>query len=295
MYDLNSIYIAESIDDAISAMIDNPDATLICGGTDILVGLRDGLRAGGDFISIKDIDELKGIYIDEDQSIHIKPCTTFYEILNSDIIKKYIPSLFSAVIDIGGSQIRNIGTIGGNICNGFTTADAPPMLLCLNAIACITGNGTYREKAVEDFYVKPEVMDLQTGELLTDIIIKKEDYNGFAGHYIKYSLRDAMDIAIIGCAVACKTDGDAIEDLRISFGAAGPLPLRARSAEKQLIGERINDKLFEKLGRLCLPDVSVITDKRVSKQFRLHLVEVLPGRALKKALSKSDDKAVDAQ
>ncbi|MBT3319539.1 MAG: xanthine dehydrogenase FAD-binding subunit XdhB [Clostridia bacterium] len=295
MYDLNSIYIAKTIDDAIGAMIAAPDATLICGGTDILVGLRDGVKVGGDFISIKDIEELKGIYIDKDKNIHIKPGTTFNEILSSDIIKQHVPCLLSAVIDIGGSQIRNIGTIGGNICNGFTTADAPPMLLGLNAIACITGKGTYRQKPVEYFYVKPEVMDLQTGELLTDIIIKHEDYSGYVGHYIKFSLRDAMDIAIIGCSVVCKTDGDVLQDIRISFAAAGPLPMRARSAEKQLIGVKINVELFETMGKLCLPDVSVITDKRVSKEFREHLVEVLPGRACKQALSKSNDKVVDAR
>ena len=292
MYDLNSIYIAKSIDDAVSALTDNPQAVIISGGTDILVGLRDGVRAGSDFISIKDIEELRGIYMDEEKNIHIRPATTFREIIASDIVKAHIPSLITAIIDIGGPQIRNVATIGGNICNGFTTADAPPTLLGLNAVACITGKDTYREKSVEDFYVKPEVMDLGTGELLTDIVIKHDDYEGYKGHYIKYSLRDAMDIAIIGCSVLCKTDGDIIDDIRISFAAAGPLPLRARSAEKKLNGEKISEELFEKMGKLCLNDVSVITDKRVSKEFRMHLVEVLPGRVLKTALGINEDKAV---
>jgi len=292
MYDLNSVYIAESIEDAVRALKANPDAVIISGGTDILVGLRDGVRAGSDFVSIKDIEELRGIYMDEDKNIHIRPATTFREIIASDIVKKHIPSLITAVIDIGGPQVRNVATIGGNICNGFTTADAPPTLLGLNAVACITGERTYREKSVEDFYVKPEVMDLETGELLTDIVIKREDYEDYKGRYIKYSLRDAMDIAIIGCSVLCKTDGSVIEDIRIPFAAAGPIPLRARGAEQKLAGAEINEELFEGMGRLCLGDVSVITDKRVSKQFREHLVEVLPGRALKAALGIDEDKAV---
>ncbi len=292
MYDLNSIYIAKSIEDAVKALKANPKAVIISGGTDILVGLRDGLRAGSDFVSIKDIEELRGIYMDEEKNIHIRPATTFREIIESDIVKKHIPSLITAVIDIGGPQIRNVATLGGNICNGFTTADAPPTLLGLNAVACITGERTYREKSVEEFYVKPEVMDLENGELLTDIVIKHSDYEGYKGHYIKYSMRDAMDIAIIGCSVLCKTDSGVIDDIRISFAAAGPLPLRTRSAEKKLIGLKIDDELCNNMGRLCLEDVSVITDKRVSKEFRTHLVEVLPGRTLKAALGIIEDKAV---
>ena len=292
MYDFNSIYIAKTIDEAVNALVANPKAVIISGGTDILVGLRDGLRAGADFVSIKDIEELKGIYLDDDKNIHIKAATTFRQIIASDIIKNNIPSLIGAVSDIGGAQIRSVATIGGNICNGFTTADAPPTLLGLNAIASITGKDSYREMSIEDFYIKPEVVDLKTGELLTEIIIKREDYEGYKGNYIKYSLRDAMDIAIIGCSVICKTNGSNVEDIRISFGAAGPLPLRARSAEKKLIGAELNDELFKNMGKLCIEDVSVITDKRVTKQFRLHLVEVLPARALKAALNQNEDKAV---
>lgn len=284
MYDLKSIHIAKSVDDAIDAMIANPDATLICGGTDILVGLRDGLRAGGDFISIKDLGELHGISLDDDENIHIKAATTFWQISQSEIIQQRLPYLIQAISDIGSPQIRSVATIGGNICNGFTTADTPPMLLALNAIAGITGKGTYREMPIEKFYLKPEVMDLKAGELLSDVIIKKEDYSGYFGHYIKYSLRDSMDIAIVGCAVVCRAKGDVLTDLRISFGAAGPIPLRARSAEKQLTGAKIDEALFKKIGQLCLNDVSVITDKRVTKEFRLHLTETITGRALKKAL-----------
>ncbi len=284
MYDLKSIYLATSLADAIDAMLQNPHATLICGGTDILVGLRDGLRAGGDFISIKDIDALHGISLDADENIHIKAATTFFEIAQSKIIQQRLPYLIQAISDIGSPQIRSIASIGGNICNGFTTADTPPMLLALNAIAGISGKGTYREMPIEKFYLKPEVMDLKPGELLSDIIIKKADYSGYYGHYIKYSLRDSMDIAIVGCAVVCKAKGDILEDIRISFSAAGPIPLRAHSAEKQLIGAKQSEVLFKEAGQLCLTDVRVITDKRVTKEFRLHLTQTITGRALKKAL-----------
>lgn len=285
MFDLNSIYEAKTINDAINALSHNPKATIIAGGTDILVGLRSGLRAGADFVSINGMEELKGIRLDDAQNIHIKPATTLREIIENKMIEQRIPYLAEAILTIGSPQIRRIATLGGNISNGFTTADAPPTLLALGAIVKISGPNGDRSLTIQDYYIKPEVMDLKTGELLTDIVIPYENYSGYAGHYIKYAVREAMDIALLGCAVVCKVSGDQrIADIRISFGAAAPIPIRAYSAEEKIKGRKIDESLFNDIGVYCKNDVSPITCKRATKEFRLHLTEVLPGRALKKAL-----------
>lgn len=288
MFDLNSIYQAKTTQDAINALVSNPKSYIIAGGTDILIGMRDGMRVGGDFISIHGIEELCGVHLDENQNIHIRPCTTFREIAQSPIIQKHIPYFIDAINMIGSPQIRTVGTVGGNISNGFTTADAPPTLLALGASVIVSGPNGERKMPIEKYYIKPEVMDLKTGELLTDIIIPYENYSGYVGHYIKYAVRDAMDIALLGCAVVCKVSKDkkTVEYIRIAFGAAAPIPIRATSAEKKIKGREIDESLFKDIGTFCKSDVSPITCKRASKEFRMHLTEVLPGRALKKALER---------
>lgn len=289
MFDFNSIYEAKSIQDAIEALHANPNARIIAGGTDVLVAMRDGVGVGGDWVSIKGVEELRGITLDENENIHIRPCTTFREIKNSDIIRKRIPYFIEATETIGSPQIRTMATLGGNISNGFTTADAPPTLLALGADAVVTGPKGSRSMPIEKYYVKPEVMDLKLGELLTDVVIPGENYKGYAGNYIKYAIRDAMDIALLGVAVVVKPNEAKthIDDIKIAFGAAAGIPIRAWTAEEKLRGAKIEEALFEAIGQHCTDDISPITCKRATKEFRIHLTTVLPGRALKKALCNS--------
>ena len=286
MFDFNNIYEAKSIADAIKLLTDNPEAWIIAGGTDTVVAMREGHFAGRDLVSINGIEELQGISIDENKNIHIKPNTTFRQIADSSIIKDNIPYLIAASETVGSPEIRNIATIGGNISNGFTTADAPPTLFVLDTKVQISGPDGIRELSIADYYVKSEVMDLNTGELLTDIIIPYEGYNGYKCNYIKYSIRKSLDIVLLGCAVACRLNDskDKIEDIKISYGAAGPLPLRAVNTEDKIRGSRVSQEIFDAIDENVESDVSLRTDMRASKEFRLHLCKVLAKRALKKTL-----------
>ena len=286
MFDFNSITQPKTIKEAVSALAANPAARVMAGGTDLLIGLRDGVGVGGDFVSIGDIEEMRGIGIGEDGAIHIKAGTTFREIADSEVLQQRLPYFIDACSTIGSQQIRTTATIGGNISNGFTTADAPPTLLALDAVAVVTGPDGARQMPVEKYYLAPEKMDLKTGELLTEVVIPRESYLGSSGCYIKYAVRDAMDIALLGCAVVVKPDKalKKIEDIRIAFGAAAGIPIRVRVAEEKLKGAAIDEALFETIGQYCAQELSPITDKRAGKEFRLHLARVLPGRAFKKAL-----------
>lgn len=286
MYDIEKIYQAKDIPDAIAALSADSDAVIISGGSDVLIKIREGKLAGSSLVSIHNIKELKGISMESDGTIVIRPATSFTHVTYNDIIEKHIPVLGLAVDQVGGPQIRNIGTIGGNICNGVTSADSASTLFTLNALLELQGPNGIRFVEIADFYTGPGRTCRAHEELLTAIRIRKQDYEGFAGHYIKYAQRNAMDIATLGCAVNLKlsVDKSCIEQMRLAFGVAAPTPVRCPVAEAAVKGQQITEELFEKIGLSALEDVNPRTSWRASKEFRLQLVKELSKRAVKQAI-----------
>ena len=139
MYDMKELYEAFSVQEAIELRLAHPEAQIIAGGSDVLVQMREGKRAGKELISIYLIDALRGVSLDENESIRIGSLTSFSHITKDPIIQKYINVLGEAVDLVGGPQIRNIGTIGGNTCNGVTRADSASTLFAWDAIVELTG------------------------------------------------------------------------------------------------------------------------------------------------------------
>lgn len=252
----------------------------------MLVQMREGRLAGKELVSIYMLSELRGISLDDDGGIRILPLTSFSHITKDPIIQKYINVLGEAVDMVGGPQIRNIGTIGGNTCNGVTSADSASTLHAWDAIMEITGSDGVRQMPIKDFYISAGKVALKPAELLTAIIIKKESYEGYKGHYIKYAMRNAMDIATTGCSVNVKLSGDkkTILDARIAYGVAGPVPMRAPSAENAVRGKEVSRETVELFGKAALNDVNPRTSWRATKEFRLHLIEELASRALTESI-----------
>ena len=145
----------------------------------MLISIRHGKLAGCSLVSIYGLDELRGVSMQEDGSIKIGALTSFSHITNNPIIQKYITVLGEAVDEIGGPQIRNIGTIGGNISNGVTSADSASTLFALNAKLEITGPEGKRIIPISEYYVGPGKVSLKNGEILTAIYITKENYENF--------------------------------------------------------------------------------------------------------------------
>ena len=139
MYDMKALYEAESVENAVALRLEHPEAQIIAGGSDVLVQMREGKRAGKELISIYGLDELRGVSIDEEENIRIGSLSSFSHITRDPIIQKYINVLGEAVDMVGGPQIRNIGTIGGNTCNGVTSADSASTLHAWESIVELTG------------------------------------------------------------------------------------------------------------------------------------------------------------
>ena len=286
MYDIGKFYQAADVEDAVRALVEDPEAVVISGGSDVLIKIREGKLAGCSLVSIHGIKELEGIRMEEDGTIVIGPATTFSHITNNDIIQKHIPMLGDAVDMAGGPQLRNIGTIGGNVCNGVTSADSASSLCCLDAVLVLEGPDGVREVPISQWYTGPGRTVRNHDEVLTAIRIKKENYQGYGGQYIKYGKRNAMEIATLGCAVSVKLTEDKkhIQDLRLAYGVAAPTPIRCHTTEEAVKGMETGEALAQAVGKGALEEVNPRSSWRASKEFRLQLVEELGRRAVKQAV-----------
>lgn len=282
MYDLAALYEANSVEEAVALRLQHPEAQIIAGGTDVLVQMREGKRAGRALISIFGIDALRGVQLEADGTIRIGSLTSFSHITKDPIIQKYINVLGQAVDLVGGPQIRNAGTIGGNTCNGVTSADSASTLFAWDAVVELTGQNGIRRLPIRDFYLKAGVVDLKPDEIQTAILIPKAAYEGYFGHYIKYAMREAMDIATTGCSVNVKLSEDkkTIEDARIAYGVAGPVPMRAETAEAAAKGQPVSKETVSAFAKAVLQDVHPRDSWRASKAFREHIAVELAKRCL---------------
>ncbi|MFZ5649003.1 MAG: xanthine dehydrogenase subunit XdhB [Bacillota bacterium] len=284
MYDIAKYEEAGSVQEAIDLLKANPGARLIAGGSDLLIKIRKGKMPGAELISIRGIPQLKGVQVDDKGTIVIGSCTTFSQITNHPVIRENVPVLAEAADMVGGPQIRNVGTIGGNICNGAPSADSAPTLFALNASLKIQGPGGARVVAIQDFYKGPGKVDLLHEEILTGILITRENYRGFGGHYIKFAMRNAMDIATLGCAVVCRLkDKMIIDDFRLALGVAAPTPVRCPATEELVRGKSFSRELLQEVGSTAVTEVNPRTSWRASREYRLQLVQELSRRAFIRA------------
>ena len=288
MYDIQSIYQATSVDDAIRALQADPSALVIAGGTDVLIKIREGKLAGCSLVSIHNLtDELSGVTLSPGGDVEIGPLTTFRGVTFSDVIRQTVPVLGEAADMAGGPQLRAAGTIGGNVCNGITSADTASTLVALDAVLRVRGPRGEREVPISEWYLGVGRVALAPDELLVKIVIPYDNYDGYTGHYIKYAMRNAMDIATLGvsCLVKLTDDKKAVDDAALAFGVAGPVPMRAPSAEAAVRGLPIEEAIAV-IGKAALADVNPRTSWRASKEFRIQLIEELSPRALREAARK---------
>ena len=273
MYDIDVLYQAKSVQDAVKLRLAHPEADIIAGGSDVLVQMREGKRAGKSLISIQTLDEIRGVKLEDDGTIRIGSLTSFSHITRDPIIQKYINVLGEAVDQVGGPQIRNRGTIGGNTCNGVTSADSASTLFAWDAIVELTGPDGIRRLPISEFYIRAGKVDIREGEIQTAILIPKESYEDTCGHYIKYAMRNAMDIATLGTSVNVRLSADkkTVLRARVAFGVAGPIPLRAVTAESLAAGQPVSMELAERFAQAVKADIHPRDSWRAAKDFRMHI------------------------
>ena len=292
MFDISFLYEAKDVKDAINKLVENEKSEIISGGTDVLIRVREGKDAGMGLVSIHNLKELKGVSQDKDGNIVIGAGTSFYNITNNDIIKKYVPSLGEAVNTVGGPQVRQTGTIGGNICNGATSADSASTMTALQADVVLEGPKGERIVNIKDFYTGPGKTVRDRCEVCKCFVIKKENFENYFGYYFKYGKRKSLEIATLGCSVLVKLNGakDTIEDVKIAYGVAAPTPSRAPSAEAFAKGKKLSDNFIEEFGEKALSDMSPRDSWRASKEFREQLIKEMARRSLVNAIRRAGGK-----
>jgi CO/xanthine dehydrogenase FAD-binding subunit len=252
----------------------------VAGGTDLLIEWRrPPATTGITVIDISSIAELKGI-IAENGSIRLKPLTTHSETLRSSIIGEWAPLLSSAASTIGSPQIRNRGTVGGNIMNAAACADTVPPLIALEAEVVMSSVSGTRQVKLADFFLKPYLTKATTEEVLTEIRFAKLP-TGAKSCFIKLGRRNALSISRLSVAAVVVRDASGIiTGARIVPGATFPIWRRVNEAETILIGEQPSLELFHAAGNVVSEMMIAETGRRWSTEFKEPVIAVLVRRAL---------------
>ena len=289
MYDMKALYEAQSVQHAVQLRMEHPEAQIIAGGSDVLVQMREGKRAGKELISIYGLDEIRGVSLGPEGELRIGSLTSFSHITKDPLIQQYLPVLGEAVDQVGGPQIRNIGTIGGNTCNGVTSADSSSTPHAYDAIIELTGPDGIRRLPISEFYIRAGQVDIRPGEIQTAIVIPKESYENTFGYYIKYAMRSAMDIATLGTSVNVRLSADkqTVERARVAFGVAGPVPMRCPTAEKLAAGQKPSAALAEQFSLAVLEDINPRDSWRASRAFRQHIAVESARRAFVESVKRA--------
>jgi len=258
-------------------------AKVIAGGTDFVPKLkRREIGAPGYVIDLKAIPGLDNIEYDA-SGLSLGALVTIGAVETSAIIGEKFAILAQAVQSMASPQVRNRGTIAGNICNAVPSADSAPALITLRAkLKLVSGNGQ-RTVSIEDFFTGPSQTALNDDEILEEIHIPHPPPNG-QGVYLKLTPRRAMDLAILGVAVVVTAQDGVCQDIRIALGAVAPTPIRAKKAEAILKGQKFDDELIGKTARAAAGQSRPINDHRASAEYRRDMVEVLVKRAIKQAI-----------
>jgi carbon-monoxide dehydrogenase medium subunit len=280
---------ATTLDEAASLMArHSPDVRLLAGGTDLLVDLKTGRVAVGHLVSLRRIDELRGISRTE-TGLRIGALTTITEIGQSTEIRESFVPILDAASRMAARQIRNMATVGGNVSCAVPCADLPPILTALKASIHLWSPRGERELALEEFYAGPRETIRQDDEVLTAVQVPDAP-PGFGAAYARFAQRAGNAIAVAGVAASLLLDErHCVREARVILNAVAPTAKRVLQAERAIEGKSPDEDAFRLAAAAARNAAEPITDARGSAGFRRDLVEVLTRRALRGALDRATE------
>ncbi len=273
-----------SVGEALDLMAKFGDkARYVAGGTDLLIAMKKREAVSEHLVSLNGVAALKGITQDH-AGVRIGALTTLAEIERSEIIRKQFLPLRDAVDVMASIQVRNLATIGGNLCSAIPSADTAPPLIALNASVTLVGPEGERIVPVEEFFIGPKQSVRKTQEILTEVAIPKPD-PASSGCYLKLMRRHSMDLALVGVAACMKIDSDTrlCKEARVGLGAVASTPIRAPEVEALLVNKAIDETVVTEAARIAGMQCRPISDLRASLEYRCGMVEVLTARAIMEA------------
>ena len=281
--------LAGSIDETIGLMVSkNGEARILCGGTDLLVQLREGRRRAELLVDVKNIPELTAVSYDAKSGLRLGAAATCSQICDNPAVAENFPGLVDAIQLIGGVQIQNRASLGGNLGNASPAADSIPALIVHEATCLIAGSKGQRVLPVEQFCTAPGQNALERGEFLVAVNIPPRK-PGFGSHYLRFIPRNEMDIAVVGAGASIILDENRVRILsaRIALGAVAPTPLLVEAAGTFLAGKETSDTNIREAARIAQAAARPISDLRGTAEQRKHLCAVLVRRALEKAIERA--------
>jgi carbon-monoxide dehydrogenase medium subunit len=257
---------------------------VLAGGTDLIPWLRGRVKDVDYLIDLADTG-LDHILFDDDQGqARIGAMVTFTALCEHPEVRRRLPSVAEAALQVGAVQTRNQATIGGNLCSAVPSLDGAPSLLVLGATLRLQAQGNERLVPIEQFFLGPRRTVLQPGEVLTEIIVPlRED---FTASFLRMGRRKALTLSIVNVAAGLAMDGQQVSKARIALGAVAPTPIRAYKAEQLLQGRKLAPELFAEAAAVAATEISPISDLRASADYRRKISVVLVRRALEIALAR---------
>ena len=276
-------YRVTSLNEALKLINELEDFKVVAGGTDLVMDLKIKRYIPKNIIDISRVKELDYI-VDDGDRIRIGALTKLQEIVDSPIIREKAYVLAEAVNQMASWQIRNIATIGGNLCNASPAADTAPPLYVLNAELKLVSVEGERIVPVTKFFHGPRKTELKKNELLAEIIIPVEKDAGASA--IKLGRRNAFTLSIVAVATLVKVSGNKFTDVRVALNSVAPTPVRATSVEKALTGREVSLEAVEEASKLVVNDIKPISDVRASADYRREMSIVLTRDSLLKSLER---------
>jgi xanthine dehydrogenase FAD-binding subunit len=262
-----NVLLPSTIEDLWRILGDNSDKAVCAGGTDILVKVRAGIVRPASLVCLERLDDFKGIR-DEGNVIFIGSLTTHTEILANPTITAFLPILQKAVHVLGSPPIRNMATLGGNICTASPAGDTLPALSVLDAEVELWSRSEVRRMPIDQFVIGPGKTALRKGEVLAAVRVRKPE-GEYIHHFEKVGQRQAMSISIASLAALVKVDRtDGIENIFLAWGSVGPTVIRSKEVETSLIGTKLSVENIKQVFPLVDRALSPISDVRASSTYR---------------------------
>jgi carbon-monoxide dehydrogenase medium subunit len=276
---------ADSVEDCLRALAAHGrEAKLLAGGTGLLPQLKNGMLAPRYVVDLSRVTRLRTL--DVHDGLRVGAAVTARELELNQAVQTRYPALAESGALVGSVQVRNLATVGGNLCNAAPSADMAPPLLALEAHAVIAGPGGERRVPIADFFTGVRKTVLAPNELLVELVVPPPGAHS-GGQYLRHTPRRELDIAVVGVASQLTMAGGRCAKARIALASVAPTPVRATAAERSLEGQAVTPEAIERAATLAIEAAKPISDQRGSVEFRKHLVRVLTRRTLTTALARA--------
>ncbi len=272
-------------------LIATSEATLLAGGTDLMLQTQAGLRSFTPvLLNLRRIPELRGVSTN-DGTIRVGALTTVTDLLNSDTLLQSAAVLPQAADQFASNQVRNSATLGGNICNASPAGDLIIPLLLLDAVvelACWADQKlATRRVPLCEFFIGPGQTSLRPDEILSAVSFAVPEPQ-FVARFEKFGTRPALDISVVSVGIAGVREKGCLQKVRVAFGAVSPIPMRGIKTEKVIVGQKYSDELITEAVNQAAAEVSPISDARASAWYRQEMIRVVTGRVLRDVLYTED-------